>query len=197
MIPLWIITTHGMFSAVQHKTDPNFLVVRSRVKADALHLAQFVLDVGDSEAPEAKDLLVTYEHSDYPWRVIMYRDTFASFLATQVHQDLLNYGNFKDAVKARQGAQRAATYSKVWTALLALQDNDPDRTRRSPWAGILDRHWDDDLFPADALQADQEHDEVPDLDDYEWIVTLECGCRVDMDDERIIEPCARHTEPPF
>jgi hypothetical protein len=193
---VWIMTTHGMFSAVEHKTDPNFLVVRSRVKADARHLAQFIIDAttdaGDVTDPD--DLLVTYEHSDYPWRVIMYRDTFGSFLATEVHADHLNYGNYKDAVKAAQGPARAAVYSRVWTALLSLQDQDPERERKSAWQGILDRHWDDDLAPYEAAVAD---DQEPDLDDEPWIVTLECGCRIDMDADAMVEPCKRHQEAPF
>lgn len=199
MIPLWLITPHGFYSAVQHDNDPNLIVVRTRVKADALYLAQFVLDVDALEAESPEDLLVTYDFSDYPWRVILFRDTWQSFLATEAHGDHLNYGNVKDAVKAQQGPARAATYMSVWSALLRLQDQDPDRVRRNAWQGILARHWDDDLEPLASVQdeIDNEDGIDPDDNDYRWTVTLECGCRVDMDDETLEEPCRAHTAPPF
>lgn len=137
---MWTATTAGFFSAVQHRDDPSLLVVRTRDHADAEHLvAWYAAWQGDMAKIEhalkghavplegPMPSITTYAWSDYPWRVIMPRSAWGAFLAETVED--LDYGNFKDAVKARQGADRAGVYSKVWQALLALEDLDPKGRR--------------------------------------------------------------------
>lgn len=134
---MWITTAEGFYSAVAHDTDDNLLVVRSRVKSDALNLARYVCAVDDPHEKgrdlQPEDLLVTYANSDYPWRVMVFRDTFKSFLADTITS--LDYGNFKDRVRAVQGPKRAATYGRVWHDLLSLEADDPDAqpNRTLPW----------------------------------------------------------------
>lgn len=183
----WIATTAGFFSAVAHDDDDAKLVVRTRVKDDALRLATYTYAT-ESHPGHPEDLLVTYARSDYPWRVICHRETFASFIAGAIQG--IDYGNFKDAVKDRQGADRAHVYMGVWQTLLRLEDIDPDAQERQGWGSILTEHWGDDEVPIPAY----EH-----LND-DWtgyLIHLECGCRVDLDSERMVEPCDRHAEPPF
>jgi len=116
---MWLITTRGMFSAVQHDDDTNLLVVRTRVYDDAVHLAQAVNDAdedfGRGETPAE---VISYRSSDYPFRVILTRAEwtwFATLAASEV-----DYGNFKSAVAARQGHDREHVYHGVWSALLGL-----------------------------------------------------------------------------
>lgn len=143
---MWLITTDGFYSAVQHNTDPNILVVRSRTYADAFTLACFLDDQGKSE--DAK--VIYYETSDYPWRVFVPRETWVGFCALAAHH--IDYGNFKDAVAKRQGYERASVYSSVWATLLRLQHTDPalKGTSHMPMPA---EYGDEDEWLADALPA--------------------------------------------
>lgn len=109
------MTTKGYFSAVAHHDDPDLLVVRSRVLADAELLAEWCEAEG-AERPE----VVAYQTSDYPWRVILPRSLWASFVAAEAED--IDYTNFKNAVTARQGHARHDVYAKVWGVLLGLED---------------------------------------------------------------------------
>lgn len=133
---MWTATAQGFFSAVQHRDDPNLLVVRTRDHADAATLmawyaawrtdmAKITHALTRKPTPQEgpRPAITTYAWSDYPWRVIMPRSAWGAFLAESVED--LDYGNFKDAVKQTQGADRATVYGKVWQALLALEDLDP------------------------------------------------------------------------
>lgn len=135
---MWNATTRGFFSAVQHRDDTDLLVVRTRDHGDAETLVAWYATWKDDLAVfngNTQDLLpvpaiTTYEWSDYPWRVIMPRTAWGAFLAETVED--LDYGNFKDAVKAQQGADRAQVYSGVWSVLLRLEDLDPKGRRTAP-----------------------------------------------------------------
>jgi hypothetical protein len=132
---MWAMTTAGFFSAVQHKTDPSLLVVRTRDHGDAARLEDWYVNwCADllsltSEVPDSVPMpeIGVHEWSDYPWRVIMPRTAWAAFMAEQVED--LDYGNFKDAVKATQGAGRANVYGAVWANLLERLD---PRGRQEP-----------------------------------------------------------------
>lgn len=170
---MWTATTRGFFSAVQHNTDPSLLVVRTRDHADATTLrdwyAAWQTDMariqhaltGKPAAVEGPaPTITTYEWSDYPWRVIMPRSAWGAFMAESVED--LDYGNFKDAVKARQGADRAGVYSNVWAALLRLEALDPMGRRPEAYPED-DEPWD--------LYAPEDRDEPLDGDDFSWDVS--------------------------
>lgn len=128
---MWTMTSHGFFSAVQHNTDPTLLVVRARVRADAEFLRSWydmwrslLAECSVTAALDVPEPIITAnETSDYPWRVIMPRTAYGAFMAESVED--LSYGNFKDHVKDHQGQKRADTYSRVWWALLSLEQDDP------------------------------------------------------------------------
>jgi hypothetical protein len=147
---MWVITTKGAFSAVQHRDNPDLLVVRTRDHGDAERLEAFYQDFLDETAqaawvevtlpdyPSAE--ILAYEVSDYPWRVIMPKTAWDQFLSEAVED--LDYGNFKDAVKAVQGKDRARVYTRVWSALLELEDLDP--MGRRPLSTFADTEpWDE------------------------------------------------------
>lgn len=128
---MWIATRDGFYSAVQSNTDPETLVVRSRVKADARYLAEFVWCRRANRPRKADALIVSYDFSDYPWRVLVSRAEWADFLVQASEE--ITYGNFKNAVHANDH-KRAGIYGGVWQELLRLQSTDPERKvhRRQP-----------------------------------------------------------------
>lgn len=80
---MWIMTTNGFISAVQHRANPNYLMVRARKKE---HLLQI--------NPEAAIEQIT--PSDYPWRTTLTKAEFKVALIAQIDQ--IDYDNFKNAV---------------------------------------------------------------------------------------------------
>jgi hypothetical protein len=106
---MWLFTTDGFFSAVAHRTDAGTVIVRSRVANDARRLV---------EAAGAGDVIETSD-SDYRFRVHLPRQTWATYVAAAAAA--IDYHNFKDAVAARAGADRAHTYGQVWSVMQGLQ----------------------------------------------------------------------------
>lgn len=151
---MWTQTTRGFFSAVQHRDDPDLLVVRTRDHGDATTLVKWyaawqadMAKIGHALSGQPVPLegpmptITSYEWSDYPWRVILPRSAWGAFMAETVED--LNYGNFKDEVKKAQGADRAQVYSRVWSVLLTLEDLDPMGRRPQvmedePWDAYYD-----------------------------------------------------------
>lgn len=167
---MWTMTPRGFFSAVQHRDDPTLLVVRTRDQSDAYHLRDWyegwrnvlaaVVAMKPADLASPEPAVVAYPVSDYPWRVILPRTAYGAFMAESVED--LDYGNFKDAVKKVQGPERANVYTSVWSALLRLEDLDPNGRRPkalddSDWGpydtwetqGADDVDWDDE----DSLNA--------------------------------------------
>lgn len=106
---MWLMTTEGFFSAVADFNDNDFVLVRSRAQADSENLAAAA---GGAEVIETPD-------ADYRWRVRLPRETWSAFVAQQA--GAIDYGNFKNAVRQRQGAERAHVYGEAWSVLLQLQ----------------------------------------------------------------------------
>lgn len=160
---MWIATTRGFFSAVEHNTDPTLLVIRTRDHGDAETLRgwyEFWADNGLLTGPLPPAVITTYEHSDYPWRVIMPRAAWGEFVSEAIQA--VDYGNFKDAVKTTQGPERASVYAGVWQTLLRLEDLDPNGRPRS-WMDDVDTEpWDE--YDAWEDDADITEDECPACD---------------------------------
>lgn len=112
---MWIITQTGFLSAVQATDDPTTLVVRARVRADLKPLQDMHQAIHHTTAG-----VVTYEQSDYPYRILTSRQVLSRFLHEQV--EALDYGNFKGRVGQAQGWERASVYHDVWEDLLALEE---------------------------------------------------------------------------
>lgn len=176
---MWITTTTGYLSAVQATDMPDTLVVRARVRAD---LAPVIQHAQRASMGALLPEIITYEHSDYPWRVLVPKTVFAQFVAEQVLA--VDYGNFKARVAETQGKPRANVYSGVWTALLGLERIDPEaRPKPAPWWTYAENMEDVDA-PAFMDEDDDDWYDVDqwlgrrslhDLSDEEWLAmeTLE------------------------
>ena len=81
---MWIFNKDGFFSAVEHRDNPDQLMVRARCREDIEQLAN-KLDAEVVHTPNA----------DYAYRVTLQKSVFADYMRDAVMD--LNYPNFKDA----------------------------------------------------------------------------------------------------
>lgn len=114
---MWIFTQTGFVSAVQHRDDPDLLVVRAR---DRLSLEPL--------AAAATLDITTNATSDYPYRVIVSKDDFAAWTLAQIED--LNYPNFKNQVAVTRGKKFASHLSDVWATMLRAEDAEADELHR-------------------------------------------------------------------
>lgn len=121
---MWVMTTDGYYSAVEHREFKGCVMVRARARIDLEALAALVAERDwDCGYPASPDIVDTpAPPADYPCRMVLPKSTWARYLAYSAQR--IDYDNFKDAVKARQSAERAAIYGQVWWA---LQDLTPAR----------------------------------------------------------------------
>lgn len=113
---MWLVTTQGFYSVVQHRRDHDKLLVRARTREDIEALRVQIPDLrpfSDSRA-------------DYRWRAVVTRAEWIAALAQLVSE--IDYPNFKSAVGSRQGAERAHVYGEVWRILASLQEGDESAT---------------------------------------------------------------------
>ena len=107
---MWVLTTSGFFSAVEHRHDPDLVIVRARARDDLTALSSWAAtDIVDS--PDA----------DYPYRTTVRKQAFADWLCAQA--TAIDYPNFKNAVANRQGNSRAGIYHHVWAVLRGLSES--------------------------------------------------------------------------
>lgn len=106
---MWVITTRGFYSAVAHREEPDRLIIRARCRSDIQALRDLL--------PDAEPYRL--ERSDYEWRLECWAAEWASAMAVMALE--VDYPNFKDAVKERQGVRRAHILMHVWQALLGLE----------------------------------------------------------------------------
>jgi hypothetical protein len=109
---MWIMTPRGFYSAVQKFGDAkdDMITVRARAREDLENLS---------------DLLPGYEpyrekgYSDYPWRIRIPHQEWNQTVSTLSAE--IDYNNFKDEVKHKQGQKRASVYGRIWSILLDLE----------------------------------------------------------------------------
>lgn len=110
---MWMVTDRGFYSVVDKGVVEGELCVRARVRMDLEKLCQLPPMQKYAGSIEESDL------GDYRCRINVRREDWIE--ATALLAGEIDYPNFKNAVKARQGAGRAHTYTNVWTALYELQ----------------------------------------------------------------------------
>ena len=108
---MWIFTTTGYFSVVEHYDDPNTLLIRSRVGEDLERLrARFPLVSEMEHTPDA----------DYSYRATVKRSDFANMISRLVLE--IDYPNFKNAACGPGDHLRSHAYMDCWTALRHWQE---------------------------------------------------------------------------
>jgi hypothetical protein len=129
---MWIFTTAGFVSAVQHRENPEDVLVRSRdrksleILLDNVELAGAEVG-GDGRAVEkltTEDIVeMDAKSADYRYRVRMSKATFA--LAIQ--HEILNFvdydSHFKEAAAAQRGKAWYQGLLQIWTIGLDYFDD--------------------------------------------------------------------------
>jgi hypothetical protein len=160
---MWIFTTIGFYSAVAHRDDVSKkarkrlkkrgkdarIVVRGRVRRDLENLADLYCEMYGH-----RPAVIESDTSDYPVRIVIPKHRWALIIAALA--DDVDYPDFKSTVKAAQGHERYSVYTKVWTALHALQ------RRQGPYAGWRELPFADDDKP---FWHGQERYEISDGED--------------------------------
>jgi len=107
---VWIMTTFGFFSVVQ-KPGEKDLTIRSRARSDLEALKEKCLpSMGE----------ITKGGTDYQFRARATHDAVGAALAKIAEH--IDYSNFKDTVKERQGADRAHVYLEIWSTLHGIKE---------------------------------------------------------------------------
>lgn len=100
---MWLLSTLGCFSVVEHPGIPEALLVQTCVRADLQALRRRLLP----------DLVIERtDHPDHPFQAVLPRDEWAhaaNRLACEI-----DYPSFEAAVEARHGAERARRYRRAW-----------------------------------------------------------------------------------
>lgn len=115
---MWIFTETGFVSAVQHRDDPNLLVVRARDRLSLEPLADF-----------ATTEITTNPNADYPYRTIVAKDVFAAWTTDKVEE--IEYPNFKNQVAVVRGKTFASNLGRVWSVMLDAEDDEAHDMRRN------------------------------------------------------------------
>ena len=108
---MWLFTKSGFYSVVRKPEDGPRLTIRSRARADLVALRRDYL-------PNLSRI-VERPQADYQFRAFASRRDFARAAAKIASE--IDYPNFKDEVRLELGQARAATYHRVWVALLELE----------------------------------------------------------------------------
>lgn len=104
---MWIFTTQGFVSAVQHKDDPTTMMVRARERS---HL----------ETLFPNQALVELAPADYPFRVFLPKADFVAWLTEQA--EAIDYPDFKSAIPhSHLGDRYYQACSRVWSLMHDLE----------------------------------------------------------------------------
>lgn len=118
---MWIMTTRGFWSVVQHRNNPTLLLVRARCRE---HLSAFP----DREIRHTPD-------ADYLYRVAVTRELFQHIMRREMNA--IDYPNFKAAVAQQSGPgnQQRIHFleflNSVWCAGATMQTLIARATRRA------------------------------------------------------------------
>lgn len=108
---MWLLTNFGFFSAVKKPGDDG-LTVRARSAGDLERLrAQYLPSLGPT---------IEGAGTDYPYRAHASTEELAEAMAKIVRD--LDYSNFKSEVGRRMSHGRSHIYSRVWSALRAIEE---------------------------------------------------------------------------
>lgn len=108
---MWIFTETGFVSAVQHRDNPEYLMVRARDRESLESLAA-MLSIEIKSTPNA----------DYPYRLVATKEDVKSWVNDSI--DFLGYSNFKNQVAITRGKEYAYALGSVWSTMHDVEDEE-------------------------------------------------------------------------
>jgi hypothetical protein len=125
---MWIITTGGFVSAVEHRDNKDLVMVRARDRQslqtmiEGIELAGNAINAEGVKHEIEQDLVpVSSDTADYRWRVTVSKATFALWLQFEV-LSYLNYPNFKSALAKHRGSDFSRAAHRVWDDMQLVSD---------------------------------------------------------------------------
>lgn len=109
---MWLFLNDAFLSIVQHKDDPDTLLVRARRHED---LSRFL-----SSDPDANCVEIQHTpEADYPFRALVPRLLVGEMMADQVMR--IDYPNFKGSIEPADSG-RGEAYGAVWSVMRTRLD---------------------------------------------------------------------------
>ena len=108
---MWIFTETGFVSAVQHRENPEYLMVRARDR-QSLEALAVMISVEIKSTPTA----------DYPYRLVASKEDVKSWMNDSI--DFLGYNNFKNQVAVTRGKEYAYALGSVWSTMHEVEDEE-------------------------------------------------------------------------
>ena len=105
---MWTFTTTGFYSAVQHRDNPELLLVRARDEESLTPLAA----LADQQIKFTPD-------ADYAFRVTVSKQQYAQWLTSQVLG--IDYANFKSRAHTARGGAYVQALHDVWEVMYKFQ----------------------------------------------------------------------------
>lgn len=127
---MWVWTTAGFVSAVQHRDNHDNLMVRARDEDSLKNMLASIDLAGKALAEDGADVavdtdlkIVTSGKGDYRHRVTMSKSTFALFLQFEV-LNYLSYPNFKSELAKFRGPEFTTAAHRVWDNMQLVSDGE-------------------------------------------------------------------------
>lgn len=140
---MWITSTEGFFSVVEHRDDDKLVLIRARARKDLENLVAVGERAKGVVTGITDESIIEDNHADYRWRIITTRNIWHSLLDQLV--DEIDYDNFKNAV-GKKDKRRTHFLMKVWSAMFGVQTEEKygreDAYRTPPaWRNPEDDAW--------------------------------------------------------
>jgi hypothetical protein len=130
---MWIFTTGGFVSAVQHRDNPDMVMVRARDKESLETMLEGIELAGTANDEVFEKPEIVSVPGDYRWRVTVSKATFAVFVQFEI-LNYLNYANYKDALTKVRGETWHRATMGVWTSMLQVDDGPAEEVDERNWA---------------------------------------------------------------
>jgi hypothetical protein len=111
---MWLFTTDGFISVVQHRAYTGCVLVRAREKMD---LERFLQRLPERHLRPYYSSRITHTpQADYGWRVLLSKQRFADLVREYIYT-ALNYDNFKNKCHYTLPPQRCDQLMGVWALM--------------------------------------------------------------------------------
>ena len=119
---MWLFTTKGFFSIVEHNDDADKVLIRARCEPDIIWMSN-QLGATWTQTPRA----------DYPYRITAPKERFANLLFHIAEN--IDYPNFKQTIAGDN--RRAVCYNRIWSDAYIIDDRMNGLTLDEEWREMV------------------------------------------------------------